>query len=92
LDPYRGLSPVLSILPDLDTSRYAAEWSRAFFINSAQPGGIIEVPQPLSDPDFDQLRDRWNEQHKGVGNAHRSRSWSTASGSTAPSPAGHAVR
>ncbi|MFJ5967894.1 phage portal protein [Streptomyces sp. NPDC093060] len=71
LDPYRGLSPVLSILPDLDTSRYAAEWSRAFFINSAQPGGIIEVPQALSDTEFDELRDRWNDQHKGVGNAHR---------------------
>ncbi|PZT70188.1 hypothetical protein DN402_31715 [Streptomyces sp. SW4] len=70
-DPYRGLSPVLSILPDLDTSRYAAEWSRAFFINSAQPGGIIEVPQPLSDDQFDELRERWNEQHRGVGNAHR---------------------
>ncbi|MGW3144846.1 phage portal protein [Streptomyces sp. NPDC001177] len=71
LDPYRGLSPVLSILPDLDTSRYAAEWSRAFFINSAQPGGIIEVPQALSDDEFDEMRDRWNEQHRGVGNAHR---------------------
>ncbi|GGQ83775.1 phage portal protein [Streptomyces flaveolus] len=71
LDPYRGLSPVLSILPDLDTSRYAAEWSRAFFINSAQPGGIIEVPQALSDDQFDELRERWNEQHRGVGNAHR---------------------
>ncbi|MFE0801093.1 phage portal protein [Streptomyces sp. NPDC058812] len=70
-DPYRGLSPVLSILPDLDTSRYAAEWSRAFFINSAQPGGIIEVPNALSDDQFDELRERWNEQHKGVGNAHR---------------------
>ncbi|WP_033307345.1 phage portal protein [Streptomyces iakyrus] len=71
LDPYRGLSPVLSILPDLDTSRYAAEWSRAFFLNSAQPGGIIEVPQPLSDDQFDELRERWAEQHKGVGNAHK---------------------
>jgi HK97 family phage portal protein len=71
LDPYRGLSPVLSILPDLDTSRYAAEWSRAFFINSAQPGGIIEVPDRLDDTEFDELRDRWNEQHRGVGNAHR---------------------
>ncbi|KUF18457.1 phage portal protein [Streptomyces silvensis] len=71
LDPYRGLSPVLSILPDLDTSRYAAEWSRAFFVNSAQPGGIIEVPQALSDTEFDELRDRWNEQHRGVGNSHR---------------------
>ena len=71
LDPYRGLSPVLSALPDLDTSRYAAEWSRAFFMNSAQPGGIIEVPNTLSDAEFDELRDRWNEQHKGVANAHR---------------------
>lgn len=71
LDPYRGLSPVLSILPDLDTSRYAAEWSRAFFINSAQPGGIIEVPSALSDAQFDELRERWNEQHRGVGNAHK---------------------
>lgn len=70
-DPYRGLSPVLAILPDLDTSRYAAEWATSFFRNSAQPGGIIEVPQALSDPEFDELRERWNEQHRGVGNAHR---------------------
>ncbi|MEV7154904.1 phage portal protein [Streptomyces misionensis] len=71
LDPYRGLSPVLSILPDLDTSRYAAEWSRAFFLNDAAPGGIIEVPNTLSDAEFDELRDRWNEQHRGVSNAHK---------------------
>jgi HK97 family phage portal protein len=71
MDPYRGLSPVLSILPDLDTSRYAAEWARAFFLNSAQPGGIIEVPNHLSDPEFDEMRERWAEQHKGVNNAHK---------------------
>ncbi|MCX4703875.1 phage portal protein [Streptomyces sp. NBC_01373] len=71
LDPYRGLSPVLSILPDLDTSRYAAEWARAFFLNSAQPGGIIEVPVHLQDTEFDEMRERWAEQHKGVNNAHR---------------------
>ncbi len=40
-------------------------------LREAEPGGIIEVPTPLSDPDFDQLRDRWNEQHRGVANAHR---------------------
>ena len=71
LDPYRGLSPVLSILPDLDTSRYAAEWSRAFFLNSAQPGGIIEVPVHLADREWDEMRERWAEQHKGVSNAHK---------------------
>jgi HK97 family phage portal protein len=71
LDPYRGLSPVLSVLPDLDTARYSAEWATAFFRNSAQPGGIIEVPDRLSDEEFEELRTRWNEQHRGVGNAHR---------------------
>ena len=71
LDPYRGMGPVQSILPDLDANRLAAEWIRNFFHNSAEPGGIIEVPNGLSDADFDELRDRWNEQHRGVANAHR---------------------
>lgn len=70
LDPYRGLGPVQSVLTDLDASKYSAEWNRNFFINSAQPGGIIEVPEALSDPEFDRLRLRWNEQHRGVRKAH----------------------
>ncbi len=70
LDPYRGLGPVQSVLTDLDASKYAAEWNRNFFINSAQPGGIIEVPEALSDPDFERLRLRWREQHQGVRKAH----------------------
>ncbi|MEU2402806.1 phage portal protein [Streptomyces rubiginosohelvolus] len=71
LDPYRGMGPVQAVLADLDATRYSAEWNRNFFLNSAEPGGIIEVPTRLSDPDFDQLRERWNEQHRGVANAHR---------------------
>jgi HK97 family phage portal protein len=70
-DPYRGMGPVQSILTDLDATKYSAEWNKNFFLNSAEPGGIIEVPNALSDPDFDQLRDRWNEQHRGVANSHR---------------------
>ncbi|GAA3718195.1 phage portal protein [Streptomyces tremellae] len=71
LDIYRGMGPVQAVLADLDATRYSAEWNRNFFLNSAEPGGIIEVPTALSDPDFDQLRERWNEQHRGVANAHR---------------------
>jgi HK97 family phage portal protein len=70
-DPYRGIGPVQALLTDLDAVRYSAEWNRNFFLNSAEPGGIIEVPSSLSDPQFDELRERWNEQHKGVANAHR---------------------
>jgi HK97 family phage portal protein len=70
-DPYRGIGPVQSLLTDLDATRYSAEWNRNFFLNSAEPGGIIEVPSRLGDTEFDELRERWNEQHKGVANAHR---------------------
>jgi HK97 family phage portal protein len=70
-DPYRGIGPVQALLTDLDAVRYSAEWNRNFFLNSAEPGGIIEVPDELDDRAFDQLRDRWNEQHKGIANAHR---------------------
>jgi HK97 family phage portal protein len=70
-DPYRGIGPVQALLTDLDAVRYSAEWNRSFFLNSAEPGGIIEVPNSLSDDEFNELRDRWNEQHKGVANAHR---------------------
>ncbi|MCT2591141.1 phage portal protein [Streptomyces sp. N2-109] len=71
LDPYRGMGPVQSVLADLDATKYSAEWNRSFFLNSAEPGGIIEVPNGLDDNQFDELRDRWNEQHRGVANAHR---------------------
>ncbi|MEV7470262.1 phage portal protein [Streptomyces kronopolitis] len=70
-DPYRGIGPVQSLLTDLDATRYSAEWNRNFFLNSAEPGGIIEVPNRLGDTEFGELRERWNEQHKGVANAHR---------------------
>ncbi|MDJ0460593.1 phage portal protein [Streptomyces sp. H27-C3] len=70
-DPYRGIGPVQALLTDLDAMRYSAEWNRNFFLNSAEPGGIIEVPNGLGDDEFNELRDRWNEQHKGVANAHR---------------------
>lgn len=71
LDPYRGMGPVQSILVDLDATKYSAEWNRNFFLNSAEPGGIIEVDKRLSDDEFDEMSARWNEQHRGVRKAHR---------------------
>jgi HK97 family phage portal protein len=70
-DPYRGLGPVQAVMTHIDSARYSAQWNRNFFINSAEPGGIIEVPDLLGDDEFATLRDRWNEQHRGVSQAHR---------------------
>ncbi len=71
LDPYRGCSPVATLLITLGRVKAAQEWNRNFFVNSARPGGIIEVSKRLSDDEFDELAARWAEQHRGVGNAHK---------------------
>lgn len=70
-DSFRGMGPVQSLMADLDGIRYSAEWNRNFFLNSAEPGGIIQFEGNLSDPDFRKLQRRWNEQHRGVSKAHR---------------------
>lgn len=71
LDPWRGIAPVGSVLADLETAAAASAWQANFFKNSAEPGGIIETPEELSDDQWKQMRLRWEEQHKGVSRAHR---------------------
>jgi len=71
MNPYRGMGPVQTILPDLNASNMAAQYVANFFTNSAEPGGIIEVEKRLSDDEFDEMTSRWREQHQGVSNAHR---------------------
>lgn len=70
-DPYEGISVLASLGVDLDSSGYAAEYNKMFFINGAEPGGIAQVDRRLSDDEFNELRTRWAEQHKGVSKAHR---------------------
>ena len=71
LDVYGGLGPIQSVLTDIDSSRYSAEWNRNYFINSAEPGGVIQVEDNLEDEDWRKLTDRWRESHRGVARAHR---------------------
>ncbi len=71
LDPYRGLGPVQSVLVDADSSRYSAAWNRNFFLNSAQPGGVIAVDHKMEDDEWDEFQERWMSAHRGVARAHR---------------------
>lgn len=70
-DPYRGRGPVQTVLADIDASRYSAQWNRNFFINGARPGGIIEVDYKMNDRELKRFLARWQEQHRGIANAHR---------------------
>lgn len=70
-DSYHGLGPVQSVLIDIDAARYSAEWNRNYFINSAEPGGVIEVDHELEEDEWHDLMERWREGHRGVARAHR---------------------
>ena len=70
-DPYGGCGPVQAVLNDIQAADYAAEWNKNYFINSAEPGGVIQLSENLSDEEFDQFTSRWRETHRGVARAHR---------------------
>jgi HK97 family phage portal protein len=71
LDMMRGLGPVQSVLMDIDAARFSAAWNRQFFLNSAEPRGVVEVPGSLDDNDFDEFQMRWAETHQGIAAAHK---------------------
>lgn len=71
MDPYRGMGAVQTILTEAYSIEAAAAWSAKFFENSAEPGGIIEIPEGMDDDQFKQFQQRWTDTHKGVNNAHR---------------------
>lgn len=71
MDPYRGMGAVQTILTDAHSIQASTEWSARFFANSAEPGGIIEIPEGMDDEQFTQFQRRWSDTHKGVNNAHR---------------------
>lgn len=70
-DPYRGMGPVQSLLSTIDSVKYGVEWNRNFFLNSAEPGGVVQLDRRLDDDEFDEMTARWRESHQGVAQAHR---------------------
>lgn len=71
LNPYSGMGAVEPLMPDIESGRYISDWQRNFFKNSANPGGFVQFPERLSDEQFEELTERWAEQHQGVQRAHR---------------------
>ena len=71
LDPYRGTGPVQTVMADVQAQKYTAEWNKNFFLNSATPGGLIQVDKRLTDREWDELTDRWRESHQGIARGHR---------------------
>lgn len=70
-DPYRGMGAVQTVLANVASGGYSAEWNANFFKNGARPGGIVKLSRHMSDSDFNTLVERFNYNHRGTANANR---------------------
>ncbi len=64
-----GYSPIAMAKNAVGLTIAAEEYGSAFLKNGASPGGVLEHPGVLKNPD--KVRESWNQIYQGSGNAHR---------------------
>ena len=72
-NPYnelRGLAPLEAAQLGIDQDYLASQYNKAFFFNSALPGGVVEVDEDLTEEQFNRMVTQFKEHHQGVSKAH----------------------
>lgn len=69
-DQHRGLSPLEAAQMGLDQDFLASQYNKAFFANSALPGGVIEIDEEMNDESFNRMKQQFQDHHQGVNKAH----------------------
>lgn len=69
-DKERGLAPLEAAQLGIDQDQLASQYNKAFFANSALPGGVIEVEDELTDEAFQRMKQQVMDHHQGVSKAH----------------------
>lgn len=69
IDGVLGLSPIAQAREAVGLSLATEEYGAKFFGNGARPGGVLEHPSVLKNPD--QLRESWNKIYQGTRNSHK---------------------
>lgn len=68
-DGIKGISPIQEAREAVGLSLATEEYGAKFFGNGARPGGVLEHPGLLKDPE--KLRNSWNQVYQGTGNSHK---------------------
>lgn len=64
-----GYSPIAMAKNAIGLAIATEEYGAKFFANGAAPGGVLEHPGTIKDPQ--KVKDSWNSAYQGSGNAHR---------------------
>lgn len=65
--PLRGESPLMSAARDVAVGNAMAMQQLNFYMNQARPGTVLSTDMVLDKDQVQALRDRWNEQSRGIG-------------------------
>ena len=68
-DLYYGTGPLWAARFGVDLNEQIKTWGINFFLNNAQPSGVLMTDSTLSPDAYQRLRDMWNEKYKGSKNA-----------------------
>ncbi len=68
-DGLLGYSPIAMSKNAIGLAMACEEYGAKFFANGAHPGGVLEHPGVVKDPQ--RVRDSWNAMYQGSGHAHR---------------------
>jgi HK97 family phage portal protein len=64
-----GYSPIAMAKNAIGLAMATEEYGAKFFANGAAPGGVLEHPGTIKDPQ--KIKDSWNTAYQGSGNAHK---------------------
>ena len=64
--PLVGESPLVSAYDDIGVGNAISQQQLAFYMNEARPSAVLSTDERLDREQIQQLRDRWNEQAKGL--------------------------
>ena len=64
--PLIGESPLCAVYDDIGVGNAIGQQQLSFYMNEARPSAVLQTDQQLSFEQVQQLRDRWNDQAKGL--------------------------
>src|SRR5882724_5296487 len=66
-NPLRGQSPIVAAARDVASNDAMAMQQLAFYLNQARPSSVLSTDMILDKDQVQAIRDRWNEQSRGLG-------------------------
>ncbi|MDV2503093.1 MAG: phage portal protein [bacterium] len=67
----KGLSPLAIAREAIAVAISTQEYGARFFGNDARPGGVLQTPHTLEEPERENLKTSWEAAHRGTARSHK---------------------